>query len=88
MENAAIITIWAYGRYSKGLVKKLERQVSDPKTLEKPVMIAIWFVKEEPPSEPSMMVVALMLQSILEIPSPPCLLWFYIRIGSFAILQV
>ncbi|KAK9189325.1 hypothetical protein WN944_020731 [Citrus x changshan-huyou] len=65
--------------YWKSWCRMMKRQGSDPKTLEKPVMIAIQFVKEKPPLRPSLRIVALMLQSILEVPSPPCSFAFAVR---------
>ncbi|KAH1083814.1 hypothetical protein J1N35_023575 [Gossypium stocksii] len=77
MEEAAILTDWAFQCYSEGMIGKLvendEEARNDVETLEMLLKVAIWCVQEEPMLRPSMRTVAMMLEGVVQVPNPPCL---------------
>ncbi|XP_017979584.1 PREDICTED: G-type lectin S-receptor-like serine/threonine-protein kinase LECRK4 [Theobroma cacao] len=76
MEDAAILTEWAYERYSEGIAEKLvendEEARSDLGKLEMLLKVAIWCVQDEPLLRPSMRTVSMMLEGAVQVPTPPC----------------
>ncbi|MFQ6654566.1 hypothetical protein Gotur_025491, partial [Gossypium turneri] len=77
MEEAAILTDWAFQCYSEGMIGKLvendEEARNDVETLEMLLKVAIWCVQEDPLLRPSMRIVAMMLEGVVQVPNPPCL---------------
>ncbi|TMW92369.1 hypothetical protein EJD97_013139 [Solanum chilense] len=75
-EDKAILTYWAYDCYQQGTMYQLVENdldaMSDMKKLEKFLMVAIWCIQEDPSLRPTMKKVVLMLEEIVEVPSPPC----------------
>ncbi|XP_057952908.1 G-type lectin S-receptor-like serine/threonine-protein kinase LECRK4 [Malania oleifera] len=75
-EERAILTDWAYDCYSEGtleaLVENDEAAINDRRMLERLVMVSIWCIQEDPSLRPTMKRVLLMLEGIVEAPSPPC----------------
>ncbi|WRX29748.1 Protein kinase domain - like 10 [Theobroma cacao] len=76
MEDAAILTDWAYECHSEGIAEKLvtndEEARSDPAKLEMLLKVAIWCVQDEPLLRPSMRTVSMMLEGAVQVPTPPC----------------
>ncbi|EOY12350.1 Brassinosteroid insensitive 1-associated receptor kinase 1 precursor [Theobroma cacao] len=76
MEDAAILTEWAYECYSEGIAEKLvendEEARSDLGKLEMLLKVAIWCVQDEPLLRPSMRTVSMMLEGAVQVPTPPC----------------
>ncbi|KAK8589136.1 hypothetical protein V6N13_088005 [Hibiscus sabdariffa] len=76
MEEAAILTEWAFQCYSEGMIGKLvendEEAAKDVGNLEMLLKVAIWCVQEEPMLRPSMRTVTMMLEGAVHVPSPPC----------------
>ncbi|KAK8272313.1 hypothetical protein V6Z11_D11G322000 [Gossypium hirsutum] len=77
MEEAAILTDWAFQCYSEGMIGKVvendEEARNDVETLEMLLKVAIWCVQEDPLLRPSMRIVAMMLEGVVQVPNPPCL---------------
>ncbi|PHT59205.1 hypothetical protein CQW23_01568 [Capsicum baccatum] len=75
-EDRAILTYWAYDCYQEGTIYELVENdsdaISDRKKLEKFLMVAIWCIQEDSSLRPTMKKVVLMLEEIVEVPSPPC----------------
>ncbi|KAE8684240.1 Brassinosteroid insensitive 1-associated receptor kinase 1 precursor [Hibiscus syriacus] len=76
MDEAAILTEWAFQCYSEGMILKLvendEEDTNDVGKLETLLKVAIWCVQEEPMLRPSMRTVTMMLEGAVHVPSPPC----------------
>ncbi|KAE8675487.1 Brassinosteroid insensitive 1-associated receptor kinase 1 precursor [Hibiscus syriacus] len=76
MEEAAILTEWAFQCYSAGMIEKLvendEEATVDVAKLEMLLKVAIWCVQEEPMLRPSMKTVTMMLEGAVQVPNPPC----------------
>ncbi|XP_022735551.1 G-type lectin S-receptor-like serine/threonine-protein kinase LECRK4 [Durio zibethinus] len=76
MEEATILTEWAYECYSEGIVAKLvendEEARSDVVKAEMLLKVAIWCVQENPFLRPSMRTVTMMLDGAVQVPTPPC----------------
>ncbi|GMI65457.1 hypothetical protein HRI_000215000 [Hibiscus trionum] len=76
MEEAAILTEWAFQCYSEGMIGKLvendEEARNDVGNLEMLLKVAIWCVQEEPILRPSMRIVTMMLEGAVHVPNPPC----------------
>lgn len=75
-EERAILTDWAYDCYQGGMMHALvendEEALNDMKKLERFVMVAIWCIQEDPNLRPTMKMVMLMLEGIIQVPVPPC----------------
>ncbi|XP_034704535.1 G-type lectin S-receptor-like serine/threonine-protein kinase LECRK3 [Vitis riparia] len=75
-EEEAILSDWAYDCYRghrlDKLVKNDDEAEKDMGMLERVVMVAIWCIQEDPSLRPSMGMVILMLQGVVEVPVPPC----------------
>ncbi|RVW93669.1 G-type lectin S-receptor-like serine/threonine-protein kinase LECRK3 isoform X1 [Vitis vinifera] len=75
-EEEAILADWAYDCYRghrlDKLVKNDDEAGKDMGMLERVVMVAIWCIQEDPSLRPSMGMVILMLQGVVEVPVPPC----------------
>lgn len=75
-EERAILNYWAYDCYLQGTIYELVENdfdaTSDRKKLEKFLMVAIWCIQEDPSLRPTMKKIVLMLEGIVEVPSPPC----------------
>ncbi|XP_009802537.1 G-type lectin S-receptor-like serine/threonine-protein kinase LECRK2 [Nicotiana tabacum] len=75
-EDKAILTYWAYDCYQEGTIYQLVENdsdaISDRKKLERFLMVAIWCIQEDPSLRPTMKKIVLMLEEIVEVPSPPC----------------
>jgi len=75
-EERAILTDWAYDCYQEGMMHALvesdEEALNDMKKLERFVMVAIWCIQEDPNLRPTMKMVMLMLEGIIQVPVPPC----------------
>ncbi|KAH8522912.1 hypothetical protein H0E87_003532 [Populus deltoides] len=75
-EERAILTDWAYDCYQQGMMHALvendEEALNDMKKLERFVMVAIWCIQEDPNLRPTMKMVMLMLEGIIQVPVPPC----------------
>ena len=71
-EEEAVLEDWAYNCFHNGGLQKLvnDEQI-DKNQLERMVKVALWCVQEEPALRPSMKKVLLMLEGIMEIPTPP-----------------
>ncbi|GKV42657.1 hypothetical protein SLEP1_g50033 [Rubroshorea leprosula] len=76
MEEAAILTEWAYDCYSEGNLGKLvqndEEARNDMGRVEMLVKVAMWCVQDEPSQRPKMRTVTMMLEGALLVPAPPC----------------
>ncbi|KAK9016821.1 hypothetical protein V6N11_079314 [Hibiscus sabdariffa] len=76
MEEAAILTEWAFQCYSEGMIEKLvendEAATNDVGKLELLLKVAIWCVQEEPMLRPSMRIVTMMLEGAVQVTTPPC----------------
>ncbi|GKV42665.1 hypothetical protein SLEP1_g50043 [Rubroshorea leprosula] len=76
MEEAAILTEWAYDCYSEGNLGKLvendEEERNDMGRVEMLVKVAMWCVQDEPSQRPKMRTVTMMLEGALLVPAPPC----------------
>ncbi|GLT59378.1 hypothetical protein SLA2020_321990 [Shorea laevis] len=76
MEEAAILTEWAYNCYSEGNLGKLvendEEARNDMGRVEMLVKVAMWCVQDEPSQRPKMRTVTMMLEGALLVPAPPC----------------
>ncbi|GLU23653.1 hypothetical protein SLE2022_396420 [Rubroshorea leprosula] len=76
MEEAAILTEWAYNCYSQGNLGKLvendEEARNDMGRMEMLVKVAMWCVQDEPAQRPKMRTVTMMLEGALLVPAPPC----------------
>ncbi|XP_022732842.1 G-type lectin S-receptor-like serine/threonine-protein kinase LECRK4 [Durio zibethinus] len=76
MEEATILTEWAFECYREGIVEKLvendEEAGSDVGKLEMLLKVAIWCVQENPLLRPSMRIVTMMLDGAVQVPTPPC----------------
>ncbi|KAK8589134.1 hypothetical protein V6N13_088003 [Hibiscus sabdariffa] len=76
MEEAAILTEWAFQCYSEGMIGKLvendEEAAKDVGNLEMLLKVALWCVQEEPMLRPSMRIVTMMLEGVVHVPNPPC----------------
>ncbi|KAK8573628.1 hypothetical protein V6N13_009716 [Hibiscus sabdariffa] len=76
MEEAVILTEWAFQCYSEGMIEKLvendEEATNDVGKLELLLKVAIWCVQEEPMLRPSMRIVTMMLEGAVQVPTPPC----------------
>ncbi|XP_052479512.1 G-type lectin S-receptor-like serine/threonine-protein kinase LECRK1 [Gossypium raimondii] len=76
IEEAAILTDWAFQCYSEGMIEKLveddEEARNDVGKLEKLLKVGIWCVQEEPMLRPSMRIVTMMLDGAIQVPDPPC----------------
>ncbi|KAL4375819.1 hypothetical protein GQ457_02G037300 [Hibiscus cannabinus] len=76
MEEAAILTEWAFQCYSEGMIEKLvendEEAANDVGKLEMLLKVAIWCVQEVPMLRPSMRTVTMMLEGAVQVPNPPC----------------
>ncbi|CAI8595097.1 unnamed protein product [Vicia faba] len=74
-EEKAILTDWAYDCYKDGAVDALvegdNEALDDKEKLEKLVMIAIWWVQEDPVLRPIMRNVIHMLEGTVEVQVPP-----------------
>ncbi|CAN1263456.1 G-type lectin S-receptor-like serine/threonine-protein kinase LECRK3 [Linum perenne] len=74
--DRAILTYWAYDRYSEGAIGDIVEYdmeaMSDGEKLEKYVKIAIWCIQEDPSVRPTMKQVWQMLEGLTEVPVPPC----------------
>ncbi|XWS11225.1 hypothetical protein CRYUN_Cryun38cG0065800 [Craigia yunnanensis] len=75
MEQAAILTEWAFECYSVGAIEKLvendEEARSDVGKLDMLLKVAIWCVQENPSLRPSMRTVTMMLEGAVQVPTPP-----------------
>ncbi|XWS09800.1 hypothetical protein CRYUN_Cryun39dG0020300 [Craigia yunnanensis] len=75
LEQAAILTEWAFECYSEGTIEKLvqndEEARSDVGKLEMLLKVAIWCVQENPSLRPSMRTVTMMLEGVVLVPTPP-----------------
>ncbi|GKV42668.1 hypothetical protein SLEP1_g50046 [Rubroshorea leprosula] len=75
MEEAAILTEWAYDCYSGGNLGKLvendEEARNDMGRVEMLVKVAMWCVQDEPSQRPKMRTVTMMLEGALLVPAPP-----------------
>ncbi|XVF77432.1 hypothetical protein PTKIN_Ptkin14bG0042600 [Pterospermum kingtungense] len=75
MEEATILTEWAFECYSTGRIEKLvekdEEARSDIGKLEMLLKVAIWCVQENPSSRPPMRTVMMMLEGVVLVPPPP-----------------
>ncbi|KDP25139.1 hypothetical protein JCGZ_22674 [Jatropha curcas] len=76
-EERAILTDWAYDCYAEGKISALiedddDEALKDVKKLERFVMVAIWCIQEDPNLRPTMKIVMLMLEGIIQVPVPPC----------------
>ncbi|XVF03863.1 hypothetical protein REPUB_Repub05bG0029600 [Reevesia pubescens] len=76
MEEAAILTEWAFECYNEGIIEKLvendEEAKNDVGKLEMLLKVAIWCVQEEPFLRPTMRTVSMMLDGAVQVPTPPC----------------
>ncbi|GKV42667.1 hypothetical protein SLEP1_g50045 [Rubroshorea leprosula] len=76
MDEAAILTEWAYDCYSEGNLGKLvendEEEINDMGRVEMLVKVAMWCVQDEPSQWPKMRTVTMMLEGALLVPAPPC----------------
>ncbi|KAL6328577.1 hypothetical protein AAG906_038772 [Vitis piasezkii] len=75
-EEEAILTDWAYDCYRGHRLDKLVKNDDEARKymgmLERVVMVAIWCIQEDPSLRPSMGMVILMLEGVVEVPVPPC----------------
>ncbi|XVF77427.1 hypothetical protein PTKIN_Ptkin14bG0042100 [Pterospermum kingtungense] len=75
MEEAAILTEWAFECYRGGRIEKLvekdEEARSDMRKVEMLLKVAIWCVQENPLLRPSMRTVTMMLEGAVLVPPPP-----------------
>ncbi|KAJ9685843.1 hypothetical protein PVL29_017779 [Vitis rotundifolia] len=75
-EEEAILTDWAYDCYRGHRLDKLVKIDDEARKymgmLERVVMVAIWCIQEDPSLRPSMGMVILMLEGVVEVPVPPC----------------
>ncbi|KAH7862244.1 hypothetical protein Vadar_001988 [Vaccinium darrowii] len=73
-EERAILTDWAYDCLREGTLDALvdgdATAMSDIKTLQRWVMIAIWCIQENPLQRPTMSMVTKMLEGYVEVPIP------------------
>ncbi|KAJ4837603.1 hypothetical protein Tsubulata_050400 [Turnera subulata] len=71
-----ILVYWAYDCYQEdridALVENDEEALNDMKRLERFAMVAIWCIQEDPTLRPTMKMVMLMLEGIIQVPAPPC----------------
>ncbi|GKV38821.1 hypothetical protein SLEP1_g46689 [Rubroshorea leprosula] len=76
MEEAAILTEWAYDCYIEGMLDKLVENDEEARNnmgrVETLVKVAMWCVQEEPSQRPSMRAVTMMLEGAVLVPAPPC----------------
>ncbi|GLT59377.1 hypothetical protein SLA2020_321980 [Shorea laevis] len=76
IEEAAILTEWAYDCYSEGNLGKLvendEEARNDMGRVEMLVKVAMWCVQDEPTQRPKIRTVTMMLEGALLVPAPPC----------------
>ncbi|GKV42682.1 hypothetical protein SLEP1_g50062 [Rubroshorea leprosula] len=76
MEEAAILTEWAYDYYNEGNLGKLvendEEARNDMGRVEMLVKVAMWCLQDEPSQRPKMRTVTMMLEGALLVPAPPC----------------
>ncbi|GLT75657.1 hypothetical protein SLA2020_473620 [Shorea laevis] len=76
MEEAAILTEWAYECYNEGNLGKLvendEEARNDMGRVEMLVKVAMWCVQDEPSQRPNMRTVTMMLEGAVLVPAPPC----------------
>ncbi|OAY58830.1 G-type lectin S-receptor-like serine/threonine-protein kinase RLK1 [Manihot esculenta] len=67
---------WAYDCYREGTISALveddDEAMNDMKKLERFVMVAIWCIQEDPALRPTMKMVVLMLEGIVQVTAPPC----------------
>ncbi|KAG8661094.1 hypothetical protein MANES_02G210560v8 [Manihot esculenta] len=75
-EERAILVDWAYDCYQEGRISALveddEEAMNDMKKIERFVMVAIWCIQEDPALRPTMKMVVLMLEGIVQVTAPPC----------------
>nr|CAN83565.1 hypothetical protein VITISV_030378 [Vitis vinifera] len=75
-DEEAILTDWAYDCYRGHRLDKLVKNDDEVRKymgmLERVVMVAIWCIQEDPSLRPSMGMVILMLEGVVEVPVPPC----------------
>ena len=75
-DEEAILTDWAYDCYRGHRLDKLVKNDDEARKymgmLERVVMVAIWCIQEDPSLRPSMGMVILMLEGVVEVPVPPC----------------
>ncbi|KAJ4825818.1 hypothetical protein Tsubulata_015745 [Turnera subulata] len=71
-----ILTYWAYDCYQEGRIEALvendEEALNDMRRLDRFVTVAIWCIQEDPTLRPTMKMVMLMLEDIIQVPVPPC----------------
>ncbi|GLT59380.1 hypothetical protein SLA2020_322010 [Shorea laevis] len=76
LEEAVILTEWAYECYSEGTLGKLvendEEARNDMGMVEMLVKVAMWCLQDEPSQRPKMRTVTMMLEGALLVPTPPC----------------
>ncbi|XVE50639.1 hypothetical protein DITRI_Ditri01bG0179800 [Diplodiscus trichospermus] len=76
MEEAVILTEWAFECYSEGMIEQLiekdEEARSDVGKLGMLLKVAFWCVQENPLLRPSMRTVTMMLEGAVQVPAPPC----------------
>ncbi|KAG5227594.1 G-type lectin S-receptor serine/threonine-protein kinase [Salix suchowensis] len=72
----AILTDWAYDCYQAGMMHALvendEEALDDMEKFERFVMVAVWCIQEDPNLRPTMKMVMLMLEGIIQVDVPPC----------------
>lgn len=71
-EEQAILEEWVQNCFENGELWKLvgDGENVDMSQLERMVKVALWCLQEEPSLRPSMKSVLLMLEGILDVPSP------------------
>ncbi|GLT52523.1 hypothetical protein SLA2020_258590 [Shorea laevis] len=76
LEEAVILSEWAYECYSEGMLGKLvendEEARNDMGKVEMLVKVAMWCVQDEPSRRPNMRTVTMMLEGAVLVPAPPC----------------
>ncbi|KAK3205073.1 hypothetical protein Dsin_019119 [Dipteronia sinensis] len=74
-EDQMILSDYAYDCFREGnldlLVEKDEEAMNDMKRVKKFVMIAIWYIQEDPSLRPTMKKVAQMMEGAVEVSPPP-----------------
>ncbi|XP_062099730.1 G-type lectin S-receptor-like serine/threonine-protein kinase LECRK1 [Humulus lupulus] len=70
-EDEAVLANWVYDCFVAGEMERLVEEDVESDELKKMIKLGLWCIQEEPSLRPSMKKVCLMLEGIIEIPTPP-----------------